>query len=139
MPDNWFGKYEGLRFERRDHGVLLITINRPDAMNATDASLHKALSQIWLDIDEDDDTNVVVIPGAGRAFSAGGDLDWIGSMIQKYDSVLGFSDIILNTSCDEIRSQETNYGNFVADLVRMYFNAECSLINSGCIRAGCKL
>jgi len=73
----WFDKYPGLAFERRDHGVLWMTINRPDKYNATDAQLHKGLSEVWLDIDADDETSVVVVTGAGKAFSAGGDLEWI--------------------------------------------------------------
>jgi len=81
MADDWFDKYSGLVFERRDHGVLWITINRPDSYNATDGPLHYALSRIWLDIDDDPDTRVVVITGAGKAFSAGGDLSWIDTFV----------------------------------------------------------
>lgn len=81
MADDWFDKYAGLEFERRENGVLWITINRPDSFNSTDADLHLGLSRIWLDIDDDDDTRVVVITGKGKAFSAGGDLDWIDSFV----------------------------------------------------------
>lgn len=35
-----YGSYEHLLFERRDNGVLQITINRPDRMNATHEPLH---------------------------------------------------------------------------------------------------
>jgi enoyl-CoA hydratase len=87
MSDDWFEKYPGLEFERRDHGVLLITISREEALNATDAALHRGLSQIWHDIDQDDATRVVVITGKGRAFSAGGDLDWIGTMVGNYEGM----------------------------------------------------
>jgi enoyl-CoA hydratase len=81
MADEWFEQYSGLMFERRDNGVLWITINRPESYNSTDAELHLGLSRIWRDIDDDDDTRVVVITGAGKAFSAGGDLDWIDSFV----------------------------------------------------------
>lgn len=84
MSDDWFGKYPGLLFERREQGILKIVINRPQAMNATDAALHNGLSRVWTDIDEDEDTRVVVITGAGEAFSAGGDLGWIDSMTGNY-------------------------------------------------------
>ena len=84
MADQWFAQYPSLEFERRAHGVLLITIARPEAMNATDAALHKGLSRIWDDIDADDETRVVVITGKGKAFSAGGDLDWIATMVGDY-------------------------------------------------------
>ena len=47
MSDDWFQKYKGLKFERKEHGILLMTINRPEALNATDAQLHNGLSRVW--------------------------------------------------------------------------------------------
>ena len=87
MADDWFEKYSGLEFERREHGVLWITIDRPDSFNATDADLHLGLSRIWLDIEDDDDTRVVVITGKGKAFSAGGDMNWINSFVGDADQL----------------------------------------------------
>jgi enoyl-CoA hydratase len=82
-----FGDYQHLRFDRQDHGVLLITIDRPDRMNATDERLHSELAGVWDDIDRDPDTTVAVITGAGRAFSAGGDLEMIERMAGDYRRV----------------------------------------------------
>jgi len=79
--------YEHLRFERRDSGVLLITIDRPDRMNATDERLHTELAEVWRDIDRDPETTVAVVTGAGRAFSAGGDLEMIERMAGDYSRV----------------------------------------------------
>jgi enoyl-CoA hydratase len=79
-----FDRYEGMRIERRDRGVLLITLDRPDKLNATDAALHKGLSVIWRDVHEDPDVRVAVLTGAGRAFSAGGDLEWIERQVGDY-------------------------------------------------------
>jgi enoyl-CoA hydratase len=76
---SWFAGYPGLRFERRDHGVLWMTIDRPEAMNATTAEMHRGLSRVWDDINDDAETRVVVVTGEGEAFSAGGDIDWIES------------------------------------------------------------
>src|SRR2546425_9783138 len=70
--------YQHLVFERRPHGVLLITINRPEVLNATNDRLHWELTQIWLTLDRDPDTRVAVVTGAGRAFSAGGGLLMVG-------------------------------------------------------------
>jgi enoyl-CoA hydratase len=75
-----YEEYQHLLFERRDNGVLLITINRPEVLNATNNRLHWELSRVWKDIDEDPDTRVVVVTGKGRAFSAGGDLEMIDRM-----------------------------------------------------------
>ncbi|MBT5137962.1 MAG: enoyl-CoA hydratase/isomerase family protein [Acidimicrobiaceae bacterium] len=81
MADDWFEKHEGLRFERREHGILWMTIDRPDALNATTAAMHRSLSRVWDDINDDPDTRVVVVTGEGDAFSAGGDLEWISSFV----------------------------------------------------------
>lgn len=75
-----YDEYQHLLFERHDDGILLITINRPDVLNATNSRLHWELSRVWKDIDEDDETRVVIVTGKGRAFSAGGDLDMIDQM-----------------------------------------------------------
>src|SRR5437899_4925391 len=69
--------YEHLRFERRERGVVLVTINRPEVLNATNDRLHWELTQVWLTIDADPTARVAVVTGAGRAFSAGGDLDMV--------------------------------------------------------------
>jgi enoyl-CoA hydratase len=72
-----YGDYRHLAFERKPNGVLLITLNRPEVLNATNDRLHWELTQIWLTIDADADTRVAVVTGAGRAFSAGGDLEMV--------------------------------------------------------------
>src|SRR5579863_6607685 len=82
-----YGEYQHLQFERKDDGILLITINRPEVLNATNARLHWELSRVWLDIADDDETNVIVVTGAGRAFSAGGDLEMIQAMAASPDNI----------------------------------------------------
>src|SRR5690606_37826979 len=74
-------------FEHKANGVLVITINRPEVMNATNGRLHWELTQIWDTVARDDDTNVVVVTGAGKAFSAGGDLAWIEGVVGQADKV----------------------------------------------------
>ena len=72
-----YADYQHLVFERRPHGVVLITINRPEVLNATNDRLHWELTQVWLTLDADEGARVAVVTGAGRAFSAGGDLDMV--------------------------------------------------------------
>ena len=74
-----YAEYQHLLFERRPNGVVLITINRPEVLNATNDRLHWELTQVWLTIDADESARVAVITGAGRAFSAGGDLDMVNA------------------------------------------------------------
>jgi len=54
--------------------VLTLTMNRPDDMNAVNKVMHDELGSIFYDAQLDDDADVIVLTGAGRAFSAGGDL-----------------------------------------------------------------
>jgi enoyl-CoA hydratase len=82
-----FGRYEHLLFERREHGVLLITINRPERMNATNERLHAELAGVWRDVAADEETRVAVVTGAGRAFSAGGDLEMVQRMAGDYPRI----------------------------------------------------
>jgi len=57
--------------------VRVITLNRPESLNAVSASLHEALEHVWRHVASDPEARAVVITGAGRAFSAGGDLNQI--------------------------------------------------------------
>jgi enoyl-CoA hydratase len=62
---------------RRDDRVLILSLDRPDSLNAITAGLHAQLADLFRQVATDDDADVVVLTGSGRAFSAGGDLDWI--------------------------------------------------------------
>ncbi len=62
---------------RRDGRVLTLTLNRPDKLNAVDARMHKELSTIFDEVNLDPQVDIVVLTGAGRAFSAGGDAGWM--------------------------------------------------------------
>ncbi|HEV8531005.1 MAG TPA: enoyl-CoA hydratase/isomerase family protein [Methylomirabilota bacterium] len=75
-----YADYQHLLFDRRKNGVVLITINRPEVMNATNARLHWELTQVWLTIDADPAARVALVTGAGRAFSAGGDIALVEDM-----------------------------------------------------------
>lgn len=76
--------YKALRIERRGR-VLVITIDNPP-MNAMTRELHNELSRIFIDINRDPDTAVVVITGAGdRTFSAGGDVKAMARRLEEGD------------------------------------------------------
>src|SRR5262249_56797317 len=96
-----YSDYRHLTFESRPNGVLLITINRPEVLNAANARLHWEFGQIWLTVDADPKTRVVVVTGAGKAFSAGGDLGLIDDMAGNPEALSRTmreaSDILFNT------------------------------------------
>lgn len=74
-----YADYQHLRFEPRPNGVLLLTLDRPP-VNATDVRMHWELAEVWKTIDADPATRVVLVTGAGKAFSAGGDLSLLEGM-----------------------------------------------------------
>src|SRR5262249_32791524 len=65
--------------------VLRVVMNRPDKLNATDGGMHSDLTEIWRVIDADPSVSAVLLTGAGKAFSAGGDLDLLDQMIADFD------------------------------------------------------
>jgi enoyl-CoA hydratase len=65
-----------------EHGpVRLLTLNRPDAFNATNETLHGALATVWAGLAADTEMRALVITGAGKAFSGGGDLNLLDRMV----------------------------------------------------------
>ena len=67
-------RYQNLLYEQRG-AVTLITIDRPERMNAIDGATHRELVDAWDRFRADDDAYVAVLTGAGdKAFCAGGDL-----------------------------------------------------------------
>ncbi len=70
----------------QEHGpVRLLTLNRPDALNATNDELHGALAHVWPRLAADTEMRALVITGAGRAFSGGGDLNLLDRMVHDTD------------------------------------------------------
>jgi enoyl-CoA hydratase len=76
-----WGKFEHLETDLAD-GVLTVTLNRPDKLNAVNRMLHNDLSRVFVEAGVDNDVEVVVLTGAGRAFSAGGDLEFLAHCIK---------------------------------------------------------
>jgi len=67
-----------LLLERRGR-LLTITLNRPEALNAVNRDMHEELADVFNLAALDEHSDVVVLTGAGRAFSAGGDLEHIAA------------------------------------------------------------
>tara|TARA_B100000686_G_C16786454_1_gene975565 strand:- start:1235 stop:2029 length:795 start_codon:yes stop_codon:yes gene_type:complete len=72
--------YKTLLFEKRER-ILTVTLNRPEKLNAIDGPLHEELSQVFEDINRDRTIDIIILTGAGRAFCAGGDADWLQELI----------------------------------------------------------
>jgi enoyl-CoA hydratase len=74
--------YDAIRVEKTGR-ILRVTFNRPGTLNAFDAQLHQECERILNEAATDDDTGVIVLTGAGRAFSAGGNLHEIRSATER--------------------------------------------------------
>ncbi len=89
--------YETILFERQG-AVALITLNRPEAMNALCAELFDELNTVLDEIEADENIGAIVITGSDRAFAAGADIREM--MDQSYQDML--SDTGLTKNCDRI-------------------------------------
>jgi 2-(1,2-epoxy-1,2-dihydrophenyl)acetyl-CoA isomerase len=65
--------YETVSIERQQ-SVAIVRLNRPDALNSFNAALRRELLLAAREVNDDKDIRVVILTGAGRAFSAGADL-----------------------------------------------------------------
>ncbi len=66
-----------------EKGVAMVTLYRPDQMNALTQTMRKELVEIFMAADQDDSVRVVVVKGAGKAFCAGADLSSGGSAFDR--------------------------------------------------------
>jgi len=90
-----YDEYKHLAFERPSPGVLLITINRPERANAVNARLHDELGQIWGTVGKDSSVDVIVVTGAGRTFSVGGDLSEGADTVGNIEPVIESGEMAL--------------------------------------------
>jgi enoyl-CoA hydratase len=74
--------YTSLQLQREGR-LLRATFNRPETLNAVDRVGHEELARFFTDLATDPLTDVAILSGAGRAFSAGGDLEHIQRMIDE--------------------------------------------------------
>jgi len=65
---------------RADGPLRIITLNRPAALNAVNDALHTGLARLWPRLSEDRDARAAVLTGRGKAFSAGGDFDYLDEL-----------------------------------------------------------
>lgn len=64
---------ENVLFEKKDH-VAIITLNRPEVLNAMTSDMFSALRSIGSEVDEDDHVRAIVLTGSGRGFCSGVDV-----------------------------------------------------------------
>ncbi len=75
-----FTTYERMRISRNGR-ILTIALDN-GKINAVDSTMHHELARVFLDAQDDEDSDLVILTGTGRAFCAGGDMDWFQKHIE---------------------------------------------------------
>ncbi len=135
MPD--LPRFKTILLERRGR-LLVVTLNRPDALNAVNREMHDEVPEALAFAGSDADSDVIVITGAGRAFSAGGDFDHMENNARNpelfdYEArqakaiVLGLLDIEKPVVC-RLNGHAVGLGATVALLCDVIFAADTARI-----------
>ena len=94
-----YASFPSLHLELGEPGVMHLVLDSP-GLNSVGPQMHRDLADVWPELDADPDVRVVLIHGAGKAFSSGGNFDLIGEMIEEYDSRIRIMrearDLVLN-------------------------------------------
>lgn len=141
-----YADYHHILFDRPADGVLRMTLNRPEVLNAADARLHTELVAIWKTLDRDDSVRAVIVTGAGKAFSAGGDLKLVENAYRNIDEVMRILDeareLVYNIlHCGKpiisaINGPAVGAGLVVAVLADISIAAENARLSDGHVRLG---
>jgi len=141
-----YSDFEHILFEKRDEGILWMTLNRPEVLNAADARLHTELVEVWQTIDRDPEVRVAVVTGAGRAFSAGGDLKLVENAHRNYEEIVRILDEARDLVYNILRCQTplvsaingpaVGAGLVVALLADISIAAESARLADGHVRMG---
>jgi enoyl-CoA hydratase len=84
--DDRYARFPSLGFDWPAERVLRITMGGGDRLSSVGADMHGELAEVWRAIDADQRVSVVILRGAGKGFSAGGDFDLVETMTVDYDA-----------------------------------------------------
>jgi 2-(1,2-epoxy-1,2-dihydrophenyl)acetyl-CoA isomerase len=103
-----------------DEGVGVVTLNRPERLNAITWELASDLVDLFRDVRTRDEVRTLVLTGAGRAFCSGGDAEWLSGSDER--GIPGLSDAPLE------RYQRKTPAGPIAEFVRMIVEVEKPVI-----------
>ncbi len=78
--------YKTILVEKKDH-LAILSFNRPEKLNAINVQVKREISQALSELEADDDVRVVIMTGAGRAFSSGYDITAPESELEEFMSL----------------------------------------------------
>ena len=79
-----YSSYQDLKVRTLEPGIVEIVMGEEGKLAVATARAHAEMARIWLDIDKDPDVRVAILRGAGKGFSAGGDLAMVEQMTQDF-------------------------------------------------------
>lgn len=85
--------YKTVLIEKRNH-IAILTLNRPEKLNAMTLQLREEICQALNELEADDDVRVVIMTGAGRAFSVGADMSEVGSITENIPDSEGWEKLL---------------------------------------------
>jgi enoyl-CoA hydratase len=82
-----YSRYSALKIRRLEPGILELVMGEEGGkLSTATPQMHKELAEVWLDIDRDPETRVAILRGAGKGFSAGGDLAMVEEMTRDHET-----------------------------------------------------
>jgi enoyl-CoA hydratase len=106
-----------------DGPIRIVTINRPEHLNAVNADLHWCLANVWRQLCDDRDAKVVILTGAGSTFCAGGDFDFLEQ---------------INTDASLLEANFEETGQLIREMLRFPMPI-IAAVNGPAIGLGCSL
>src|SRR3954468_15473745 len=80
-----YSQYKDLKLRQLEPGIVEIVMGEEGKLAVATANAHAEMARIWLDIDRDPEVRVAILRGAGKGFSAGGDLAMVEQMTRDFD------------------------------------------------------
>jgi enoyl-CoA hydratase len=79
-----YSRYKDLKIRTIEPGILEILMGEEGKLATATARAHAEMAEVWLDVDRDPDARVAILRGAGKGFSAGGDLAMVEQMTEDF-------------------------------------------------------
>ena len=79
-----YSGYKDLHVRRIEPGILEIVMGEEGKLAVATTRAHAEMARIWLDVDRDAETRVAILRGAGKGFSAGGDMAMVDEMTRDF-------------------------------------------------------
>src|SRR3954462_11427084 len=81
-----YSAYQDLKIRRLEPGILEIVMGEEGKLAVATARAHAELARVWLDVDRAPEPRIAIIRGAGKGFSAGGDMAMVEEMTKDFDA-----------------------------------------------------